>query len=90
MYVMYVRGSKRKPRTVLLTEQHTFFTCVILSRMTIGGHGGDVLLNKVIILVFSVHRKYSRSFVKLRYHSHNYELETRFSLSASGRVTEHI
>ncbi len=29
-------------------------------------HGGDELVNKVVIFVFFAHKKYSRSFVKLR------------------------
>ncbi len=30
------------------------------------GRGGEELLNKVVILVFFVHKKHSRSFIKLR------------------------
>ncbi len=46
---------------------HTMFTYVILSKMVPGWrHGGDKMLNKVVIFVFFVHKKYSRSFVKLR------------------------
>ncbi len=37
----------------------------ILSKMAPGWHGGDKLLNKVIFIFFA-HKKYSRSFVKLR------------------------
>ncbi len=47
------------------TEQHTLFTCVILSKMPPGWGGGDELLNKVDIFVFFAHKKYSRSFVKI-------------------------
>ncbi len=38
----------------------------ILSKMAPGWWGGEELLNKVIIFVFFVYKKYSRSFVKLR------------------------
>ncbi len=35
-------------------------------KMAPGWHGGDKLLNKVVIFVFFANKKYSRSFVKLR------------------------
>ncbi len=38
-----------------------------LQNGAIGWHGGDKLLNKVIIFVFFVHKKYSRSFEKLQF-----------------------
>ncbi len=38
----------------------------ILSKMAPGWCGGDKLLNKVVIFIFYVHKKYSRSFVKVR------------------------
>ncbi len=38
----------------------------VLSKIEPGWRGGDELLNKVVIFVFFAHKKYSRSFVKLR------------------------
>ncbi len=57
--------SKRKQR-IRVHTLHTLFTYVILSKMALGWHWGDELLNKVVIFVFFAHKKYSRSFVKLR------------------------
>ncbi len=39
----------------------------ILSKMALRWRRGDKLLNKVIIFVFYVYKKYSRSFIKLRF-----------------------
>ncbi len=42
-------------------------TCVMmLSKMVPGWRGGEKLLSKVAIFVFFAHKKYSRSFVKVR------------------------
>ncbi len=66
---------------------HMTFTYAMLFKMVPGWrHGGDELLNKVIIFVFFAHKKYSRSFVKLRLNPwchidyFNYVLPTFLSL----------
>ncbi len=46
--------------------EYVVYVCDTVQNGTIGWHGGDKLLNKVIILVFFAHKKYSHSFVKLR------------------------
>ncbi len=60
LFTLFTLWSERKQRI----RVHSLFMYVILSK--IGWRGGDKLLNKVIIFVFFAHKKYSRSFVKLR------------------------
>ncbi len=45
---------------------YVVYVCDNLQNGAIGRRGGDELLNKVVIFVFFVHKKCSRSFVKLR------------------------
>ncbi len=45
---------------------YVVYVCDNLQNGAIWWHGGDELLNKVIISVFFVHTKYSRGFVRLR------------------------
>ncbi len=45
---------------------YAVYVCDILQNSATGWRGGDELLNKVVIFVFFVHKKYSRSFVKLQ------------------------
>ncbi len=67
MYVdmLFTLWSERK-QFIRVHTLHTLFTYVILSKMVPGWRGGDELLDKVVIFVFFAHKKYSRSFVKLR------------------------
>ncbi len=44
---------------------YTIYVQWIFSKMALGWHGGDKLLNKVFCFSFA-HKKYSRSFVKLQ------------------------
>ncbi len=45
---------------------YAFYVQWILSKMVLGWRGGDKLLNKVFFFFSFAHKKYSRSFVKLR------------------------
>ncbi len=51
---------------MLFTRTYVVYFRNTLQNVAIGWRGGDELLNKVIIFVFFAHKKYSRSFVKLR------------------------
>ncbi len=71
MYVatLFTFRSKRKQRIRIWCYWHRtayVYLCDTLQNGAIGRDGGDELLNKFVSFVFFVHKKYSRSFIKLQ------------------------
>ncbi len=66
---LFTLWSKRKQHIRVRCYWHrtayAVYVCDTPQNNAIGWHGGDELLNKVIIFVFFAHKKYSCSFVKL-------------------------
>ncbi len=62
---LFALWSERKQRIRVHTLHMFFYVCDTLQNGIIGWSGGYKWLNKVIIFVFYVHKKYSRSFINL-------------------------
>ncbi len=49
----------------ILGKAHACVVDVVFSKMTEGGNSGRRIVKEIVIIVFFVHTKYSRCFVKL-------------------------
>ncbi len=66
LFMLFTLWFERKQHIRVHTFAYVVYVCNTLQNGTIGWRGGDKLLNKVVILVFIVHKKFSRRFVKLQ------------------------